>query len=135
VLCVYRLVAPEPAADSGWRQRPVANAAALLLFFVVTCYGWLIFRASSIAQVGRFTRVLFTQGDLAFFTAIKEPTPPAQAGLCVLLAFETLEYLAGSRTFYRAWPRPVRGAFYAAVAFILVMGFSNETAQFIYFQF
>ena len=28
--------------------------------FFVTCYGWLIFRAESVGQVGRFTRLLFT---------------------------------------------------------------------------
>ena len=48
---------------------------------------------------------------------------------------ECLEYAAGSRTFYRAWPAPVRGAFYAILIFVLLMGLSNAPAQFIYFQF
>ncbi len=31
------------------------------------------------------------------------------AGLVVLIGFEILEYVAGTRTFYRAWPRSIRG--------------------------
>ncbi len=56
-------------------------------------------------------------------------------GLVVLIVYEFLQHFAGSHTFYRAWPRPVRGAFYAILVFILIMGLSNAPAQFIYFQF
>jgi D-alanyl-lipoteichoic acid acyltransferase DltB (MBOAT superfamily) len=145
VLCAYRILAPGsaisvppthpgPVPERGWRERPLASAASLALFFVLTCYGWLLFRASSLGQVLRYTGTLFADfGNLA--TAIKWPTLAALAGLIVLVLFEIAEYIAGSHTFYRSWPRPVRGAFYALLAFILVMGCSNEPAQFIYFQF
>jgi len=143
ILCAYRLIAPEhpaprpdPASPAVAPRRgdPIRFAASMGLFFLLTCYGWLLFRASSLDQVVRFTGTLFGDfGDLA--TVIRRPTLSAQAGLLVLIGFECLEYAAGARTFYRAWPRPVRGAFYAVVAFIVVMGTSNETAQFIYFQF
>ncbi len=143
VLCAYRLAtpghpvpAPDPASPTVRRpvRDPLAFAASLGLFFLLTCYGWLLFRASSLEQVVRFSGTLVADfGNLA--TVIKRPSLSAQSGLLVLIVFECLEYASGSRTFYRAWPRPVRGAFYALVTFILVMGASNETAQFIYFQF
>ncbi len=145
VLCAYRFLAPAssvsvpathpgPVPDNAWRARPIQCAASLGVFFILTWYGWLLFRASSLGQVVRFTTTVFSfSGD--FRTAIGKPTFAALAGLPVLLGFELLEYIAGTRTFYRSWPPAVRGAFYALVAFILVMGFSNETAQFIYFQF
>jgi alginate O-acetyltransferase complex protein AlgI len=145
VLCIYRVLAPGlsiavppthpgPVPEDAWRRRPVAFVASLGLFFCLTCYGWLLFRATSFSQIAQFTATLFTDfGNLT--TAVRRPTLAASAGLAVLLVFEFLEYVAGTRTFYRAWPRPIRGAFYAIVAFILLMGASNETAQFIYFQF
>ncbi len=144
ILCAYRAITPgrpvpdpDPASPivRGRRLPDAARfVASLGLFFALTCYGWLLFRASSLGQVVRFTGTLVADfGNLA--TIIKRPTLSAQAGLLVLIGFEILEYAAGSRTFYRGWPRPVRGAFYAVVAFILIMGTSNETAQFIYFQF
>ena len=145
VLCVYRVLAPDrpgsippthpgPVPEQEWRRRPFRFFASLGLFFLLTCYGWLLFRARPCPRWCSSPRSLFADfGD--FTTVIKWPTFAGQAGLIVLIAFEILEYIAGSRTFYRAWPRPIRGAFYAIVTFVLVMGTSNETAQFIYFQF
>jgi len=148
VLCAYRLLAPASlasshllasggaAAGNGERNKtgPLAFSFSLGLFFILTLYGWLLFRASSLEQVVRFTGTLF-HGFNSFASAMKPPTQAAKAGLLLLIVFECLEYAAGSRTFYRNWPRPIRGAFYAAVTFVLVMGFSNATSQFIYFQF
>jgi D-alanyl-lipoteichoic acid acyltransferase DltB (MBOAT superfamily) len=145
VLCVYRLLAPGtsvtvppthpgPVPERGWRERPLSFAASIGVFFALTVYGWLLFRAVSLEQVLRFSTRLFTDfGNLD--TAIKKPTLSAEAGLALLILLELSEYIAGSRTFYRSWPPPVRGAVYALMVFILVMGFSNAPAQFIYFQF
>jgi alginate O-acetyltransferase complex protein AlgI len=138
LLCAYRLLGrgnPGQGPGVGWRARPVENAAAFVLFFALTCYGWLLFRSTSLAQAGQFTRILLTDSLEPGVGLIKPPSPAAELGLIVLIAFELLEYVAGSRTFYRAWPRPIRGAFYALVAFTLVMGLPNEPAQFIYFRF
>lgn len=139
LLCVYRALArgrPDAESDPGrgWRARPIENAAALVLFFALTCYGWMLFRATSLAQAGEFTRILLTDA-LNPMIEIREPSPAAELGLVVLIAFELCEYVAGSRTFYRAWPRPARGALYAVVAFVLAMGLPNAPAQFIYFRF
>jgi D-alanyl-lipoteichoic acid acyltransferase DltB (MBOAT superfamily) len=145
VLSVYRLLAPGtsvtvppthpgPVPERGWRERPLSFAASIGVFFVLTVYGWLLFRAASLEQVLRFTTRLFADfGNLA--TAIKKPTLSAEAGLAMLFLLELSEYVAGSRTFYRSWPRPVRGLVYALLVFILLMGLSNAPAQFIYFQF
>lgn len=142
LLCAYRFVTAGrsatgrlgPAPEGGWRKYPLENAAALGLFFALTCYGWLLFRATSLNQVVRFTAALVANLSTESIS-VKPASPAAELGLCVLIAFEFLEYLSGSPTFYREWPPPVRGAFYALVAFILVMGFPNEPAQFIYFRF
>jgi alginate O-acetyltransferase complex protein AlgI len=141
----YKLLAPGiagsvppthtgPVPEGGWRRNPFTFGLSIAVFFAFTCYGWLLFRASSLDQVVRYTGILFGNvGQTGM--SIGKPTFSAQVGLLVLLGFEGLEYVAGTRTFYRSWPRPVRGVVYALITLVLAMGFSNEAAQFIYFQF
>ena len=48
----YRTLRPgKPASE----RSPIAHALTIAFFFQVTCYGWLIFRAESVAQIGDFT--------------------------------------------------------------------------------
>jgi alginate O-acetyltransferase complex protein AlgI len=144
VLAAYRLVDTirgrgdgaargpvDPAESSRWG---LGSVLAWAFFFVLTCYGWLLFRATSLEQIVSFTRTLVTGPfDLAIY--VKVPRLPALAGLPLLLAYEWAEYAAGSNVFYRTLAPPIRGAWYAALIFVLVMGMSNEPSQFIYFQF
>lgn len=135
ILCAYRLIGDErpkgaPPPKSG-RARWLA---AWALFAALTLYGWMLFRATSLAQVIGFTRILAT-GAGGLELGMKTPTLAALAGVPLLIVLECLEYRAGSREFYRGWPAPLRGALYASLIFILFMGLSNEPAQFIYFQF
>ncbi len=136
VLCVYRWF--------GWGSEvegPVQSVSAALkklvaiaFFFALTYYGWLLFRAVSIEQIGYFTETLLTgwgEGDLS----MKRPALAALSGLPLLVVYEIAEYWRGSVHFYFEMPRPIRGALYAAMIVVLLMGTSNEPAQFIYFQF
>jgi alginate O-acetyltransferase complex protein AlgI len=140
ILCLYRAIAgdpkdrPEPGETGPPLARRVRFLASLGVFFVLTCYGWLLFRAGSLGQVATFTRtLLFDLGGGA--ALLSKPTLAALLGLPVLILFECLEYRAGVRDHYRRWPAPARGAFYAVLVTILLMGLSNAPAQFIYFQF
>ena len=103
-------------------------------FFVLTCYGWLLFRATSLEQIVAFTRTLVT-GPFDLGVYVRTPRLPALVGLPLLLAYEWAEYAAGTNVFYRRLAPPIRGAWYASLIFVLVMGLSNEPSQFIYFQF
>ncbi len=111
-----------------------ARVALAFVMFHVTCYGWLIFRAESVEQVGRFTREVFT--NLA-------PTAATWHSLFVPLVLITAPFLLvhiyqarrGSELAPMSWPIVARYALYGAV-FYLVLLFGNfEGAQFIYFQF
>jgi D-alanyl-lipoteichoic acid acyltransferase DltB (MBOAT superfamily) len=102
-------------------------------FFLVTCYGWLLFRATSLTQIVKFTGLLVTDfGNLA----LAMPRPPLSVllGIPVLLTYELIEYLRQKPAFSQV-ALPIRAAFYAILIFILLMGGSNEPAQFIYSQF
>jgi D-alanyl-lipoteichoic acid acyltransferase DltB (MBOAT superfamily) len=105
-----------------------------LLMFQVTCLGWLIFRAESIGQLARFTRLLFT--DL-------RPTQATWDSLFVPMLWIVLPMLAlhvyqarkGSEDAPLVWPRAARYALYGAVVYFILLWGDFEGAQFIYFQF
>jgi alginate O-acetyltransferase complex protein AlgI len=137
ILCIYRVFgrrADEAGTESHQGANPLATILSTAFFFMVTCYGWLLFRAGSLEQVAAFTRSLLTgQGGLAL--TIGKPTLAAIVGLSILIPYEFAQHLAGSRSFYRAWPRPARGVVYAMLLLAIILGLSNEPTQFIYFQF
>ena len=137
ILCAYRAVgrsAEQAGEDDSTRSNPLSAIFATGFFFLLTCYGWLLFRAGSLEQVATFTRSLLTlQGGLSW--TIPKPTLAALVGTAILVPYEFCQYFAGSPTFYRRLPRPVRGILYAMLIFAILLGTSNEPTQFIYFQF
>jgi len=119
-----------PAAPLGG----LAEALKIAGFFVITCYGWLLFRANSWQQIVAFTSTLVTDfGNLDLM--MKMPPMPTMLGLVLLIPLELIQYGTGNLAVYRRWPQPVRAALYAQMFFVLLMGLSNETSRFIYFQF
>jgi D-alanyl-lipoteichoic acid acyltransferase DltB (MBOAT superfamily) len=105
----------------------------IALYFQITAVSLLIFRASSISQVGRLLRVLVAGGA----ARVTVPPPPL-ATLCAIplfLVFDFAAYRHSSDLFYRRWPDAARGALVAGLLILLVMGWSNAPAEFIYFQF
>lgn len=102
--------------------------------FAFTCYGWLLFRATSLDQILDFTAALTGLGP-SVATLLPKPPLSAALGLAMLIALQVADYRAGRSESFRFWNRPLQGAVYAAMIFVLVMGTSNAPAQFIYFQF
>ncbi|MCC6697751.1 MAG: MBOAT family protein [Candidatus Hydrogenedentes bacterium] len=136
ILCIHRPFAkgrkdaPPRTGLSAW----VMQAASVAFFFHVTCYGWLLFRARSFEQIAVYTARLVTDfGNL--HTSIPMPPFATLLGIPLLVLLDTCEYQKGTAQFYRHWVAPARGLLYAALAFVFLMGTSNEPSQFIYFQF
>jgi hypothetical protein len=104
------------------------------VFLIVTCYGWLLFRAHSLAQVDHFTGVLLKDfGDFNY--AAGPPRLSALLGMALLLVLELIQFRSGDTTFYQRFPAPARGFMLASILATIVIGMSNDPAQFIYFQF
>ena len=121
-----------PAAPE--RKNYVIGAAKIGFFFIFTLYGWLLFRATSLEQVVTFTGLLLTgSGGLDYGAAM--PRLSAAIGIPLLIAMELIEYNSGNRYWYRRLRLPLMGLFAALMLFLILMGASNEPAQFIYFQF
>ncbi len=129
ILCIYRALGITQTFQSR-----LGKTLQIGFFFVLTCYGWLLFRAVSFAQILDFTQTLaMGWGDLSL--SIHKPTLAGIVGLMVLLFYELCEHGSGNTLFYRRLPSVVRGGLYAVMVFVILLGTSNAPVQFIYFQF
>jgi alginate O-acetyltransferase complex protein AlgI len=112
----------------------IRHLLATAVFLVVTCYGWLLFRAHSLAQIVDFTSLLVTDfGNLDYGGGA--PRLSAILGMSLLFMMEIAQYWKADPCYYRRFPAPIRGFLIAALIAITMMGMSNDPAQFIYFQF
>lgn len=104
----------------------------ITLFFQVVCYGWLLFRAGSFAQITDFTWRL-----VAGPAGLSMPSPPLAAFLAMgfLFAWDCLTERSGNVRFYDSWPIWVRAGLYAGMIYLLAFGATTATSSFIYFQF
>ncbi|MEL7511288.1 MAG: MBOAT family O-acyltransferase [Cyanobacteria bacterium J06554_3] len=136
ILCAHRLVAgakptirPVRSLGDGLRR-----AVIMAGFFHVICYGWLLFRAASWAQIITFSDRLFLH---PVWTAplLPQPSLAAIAGIALIFAVDLAQYLSGEAIFYRHWPRFTRAALYTSLLLVTLMGLSNTGSTFIYFQF
>ena len=115
-------------------ESALARTIGWAVMFHLTCYGWLIFRARSAAQIGSLSSRLFTEfaprtidvpGLLAPFALYVTP----------LLLVHVCEAYYDDVLAVPRLPRLVRYSVYAAT-FYLTMLFGNfGGAEFIYFQF
>jgi D-alanyl-lipoteichoic acid acyltransferase DltB (MBOAT superfamily) len=133
LLCFHRL--KESIRKS---RRPVNNAFAtatsILAFFLVTCYGWILFRCSSLRQVYEFTStLLFDVGNLHLTAPL--PAWSSAVGLPLLLVVEVVGFRSGGKRLDEVLPLPVWTAAYAVMIFALALGAGAVSAQFVYFTF
>ncbi|MEM7668477.1 MAG: MBOAT family O-acyltransferase, partial [Pseudomonadota bacterium] len=113
----------------------IGRIAAIVLFFQVVCYGWLLFRASSFSQIWDFTGRLV--GTVAAPDSLTLPAPPAAALLAIglLLVWDILIERSGDVRFYMRWPLAARAGLYAGMVYLFAFGATTATSAFIYFQF
>ncbi len=133
ILCGYRALATIRSAKEYGDNR-IVFIAKLISFFLITSYGWLLFRSPSLDRIWTFTSTLILDfGNLNF--GVSPPRAAAIFGIPVFLCIEVMEYLGGGRIIYEKLPVPIWTPLYACMVFCLAMGMTTESAQFIYFKF
>jgi alginate O-acetyltransferase complex protein AlgI len=134
LLCVYRAWREWRPQGAAFWKHTISHAALIAIFFVFICYGWLLFRAQSLAQILHFSGLLVSDfGNLNYGAGI--PRFSSILGLALLLCIELVQYWTNDARFYRSLVLPARGFLIAGMLTIIMIGMSNEPAQFIYFQF
>jgi hypothetical protein len=94
----------------------------------------LLFRATSLDQIVQFTRILVT-GPFEATLNMQLPTTSAILAVPVLIALEVAQFTTRSVEYHRRLAPALRGALYALLTVLFLLGTSNEAQQFIYFQF
>jgi alginate O-acetyltransferase complex protein AlgI len=138
-LIVHRLLTGDHRRGRERETSSWLRALQIVLMFQVTCVGWLIFRADSIAQIVRFLVGFATDLHASAHTL-------GYAGLMLsllwpLALYEALQYRAGTLDLFLDWSVARRAMFATAVggAVVWLLVFHRSLVQgnvpFIYFQF
>lgn len=137
ILIIHRLCLPALGKlDDIMRPLPFGlwRLVRILFMFHVTCFGWLLFRASSLDQISEFTKTLFTDfGGLS---------PLAIYNLKMVIVYVTPLIII---QLYKKWnddiyaliklrPSVITGCYVIFFFLIFLLGEFNAT-EFIYFRF
>lgn len=132
ILSVHRIINSIRSASN--ESSIFKNVAKITFFFLVTCYGWLLFRAPSLDKIISLTStLLFDFGNLDLHVTWLRMA--AVIGLPIFFVIEVVEEIGGGRPFYEKMPVPVWTALYAALIFSIAIGLTTESTQFIYMVF
>jgi hypothetical protein len=102
--------------------------------FTVTCIGWLIFRADSVAQLWQFATLIVTDFRVTAAT-IDSLLVPLLLVVAPLLVVHIYQARRQSEDAPLSLPIVTRYALYAAVFYCVLLWGDFEGTQFIYFQF
>lgn len=130
VLVVARAISARGRALVASWQHVVLGA----VMFHVTCYGWLIFRARSMGQIGDFTRALVTRPGLSA-GSWDSLVAPLILIVVPLLAVHIHQAKYDNELSIFRLPRLVRYALFGALGYLVLLFGDFEGAEFIYFQF
>jgi D-alanyl-lipoteichoic acid acyltransferase DltB (MBOAT superfamily) len=119
----------EPTAPRGgfafWLQA--------FAYFQLTCIGWLIFRADSMAMV---RNLLYELANIGGWHAYEAAYLIKLAALALpLLALQIYQHRSDCLEAWTKWPPAVRAGFYVGLFYGIVLFGSPEQSAFIYFQF
>ena len=133
LLCVHRL---REAARKRKKQpkNALKNAVAILFFFTLTSFGWILFRANSMNHFLDIIRTLFCNFN-NFKLSAEMPAIAAILGFPVFLFVEFLGNHFQGKSLDKVLPVPIWSAAYAAMIFLIILGLANVPTGFIYFVF
>jgi D-alanyl-lipoteichoic acid acyltransferase DltB (MBOAT superfamily) len=134
ILCLYRTIDAMRVISRSWQTNRMVAFFKIVVFFGLTCYGWLLFRAPSLEKITSLTSTLIVDFGNIKFGAMR-PMASALIGMIVFVCIEIIEYLSNGQYFYKKLPTPVWTALYAVIIFCLGLGVGSESPQFIYFNF
>ncbi|MEX2460168.1 MAG: MBOAT family O-acyltransferase [Paenibacillaceae bacterium] len=122
----------------GWlEQLFVYRIFAVIVFFHLTCVGWVLFRVHNWhAAFGVIQRMLSLQS--LHVPHAYDKYLLIVLGLFVLhiIEYYLITYSAPiSQAWHRFFPSPVRAAFYVLIVSVLIISIKSEVSGFIYFQF
>jgi D-alanyl-lipoteichoic acid acyltransferase DltB (MBOAT superfamily) len=136
LLSLHRLLRTLFPGEPAFAQSPAGQAvwkwARIGFMFVLTLYGWLIFRATSFHQLWSMTGALFS---LTLDPSIVWLITKILLYCSLLLLVELFQLRKNNLDLVRQSPVPVQVGFYLACFYLIVLLGGFYAQSFIYFQF
>ena len=120
-------------ADRAW-PTTAGDVLATVGMFHLTCFGWLIFRAHSLAAIGTLTASLATRFSPTL-EAARTLGLPLLGYILPLLVLHALEARRDDLAVVFRWPALVRCSVFVLLGYLVVLFGEVSGTQFIYFQF
>lgn len=134
MLIVYRMVGG--FYSPSWRSTWFGKALGVVVFFNLTLYGWLLFRAKSFSQIADYTEKLFSLHSwVSGVNVLNMPALASFIGMAFVLSWDIVIERTGNHRFYERLPMIMRAGLYAGMFYLLAFGATGTTNAFIYFQF
>ena len=134
ILVGHRLIEPWLARwvhPTDLVDRACWKLVRIVTTFHLVCFGWLIFRASSITQLrGMIEAIVYRPAIPAASYLL-----PVSLVVLPLLVVQLIQYLSKDLDIMLKTPWYVRSAFYTACFYAFILAGEFEGGQFIYFQF
>ncbi|MCA9167780.1 MAG: MBOAT family protein [Planctomycetales bacterium] len=137
ILAIHRILRrPLEFLGQRFQQAPYLwLAVRWLAFFHLTCLGWLLFRAESMAQVQEMLTSIFTQPSFDIEPLPKSNLLGLAASVAILVPLEIAQERTQDECVVLELPIVVRALIYAA-GFLALICFGNLGGrEFVYFQF
>ena len=133
ILIVYRLLEKRPIHKDPWNGdiNQFIIFLRMALMFVLTLFGWLLFRAHSLDQISH----MITNISLAISGTSTDLGKSLLFYVTPLFIIELGQYITRDLLWPTKWPLPARILFYSFIlAWLFIFGV-RESLEFIYFQF
>jgi D-alanyl-lipoteichoic acid acyltransferase DltB (MBOAT superfamily) len=128
ILCIHRWL------TEGKERRAAASFVTpmkMVLFFQVTCVGWLLFGVKELRDAPLLLRNMLRPFELNGLTALMT----LAAFAAPVLVIDWLQYKSGDMLLIKTYSRPLRASIYAAAFVAILLWGATGAKQFIYFQF
>jgi len=135
LIIAYRLFERADPARERFAETGIGYGLRVIFFFHLVCFGWLLFRAPSIADAYGLTQALLFSWRLEDFSVVWPMAGSVLSFIWILLVVQIMQFRAKNLLVVLQWPFLIQWCFYTVLFHTLVMFGASAGQQFIYFRF
>ena len=124
-----KAIRPTGIAAGAWQVLKIGG------FFVLTCIGWLIFRAQSMGQLGEMFKAMFTPWANSDPALVTERLWQVLFYTYIVILMQIMQYLSDDELVIFRLRIPVRALIYVVLFYMILVRGVTGGKEFIYFQF
>lgn len=137
ILVIYRLFERKPMHEDPWsgNYNYLVIGFKMLVMFILTMIGWMIFRVESMEQLGQMVTSVFNLSSLAIAPALYEPFLPFTWHITILMFFNLWQYRSRNLLVVLQTNWFFQSLIVCFLILWIVAFGARQSVEFIYFQF